>query len=152
MHGFARRRVSCGAADRPVDRLTLVRFLNRSLDPSLQRRWHMVSPDRDVATLVRQELRSLLEAEGRHAGDIAPSDVLTEELGLSSAQVAQLLARVGTRLGIAPPMESFTDVRTVGDLCALYQPASRSEPRRGEANPLESSSRRAEARRRARRA
>jgi acyl carrier protein len=114
-----------------------------------------VSSDRtrlDVSTLVRQELRSLLEEAGNHAGDIAPSDVLTEELGLSSAQVAQLLARIGTRLGIVSPMESFTDVRTLADLCALYQPQAPTEPRRGETDPLESSRRRAEARRSARRA
>ena len=36
-----------------------------------------------------------------------------------------LIARIGSRLGLAPRATSFTDVRTVGDLAALYQPASR---------------------------
>ena len=104
----------------------------------------------DVNTLVAQELRSFLEAEGKPTGDITPRAVLTEELGLSSAEVALLLARIGARLGITPRTKSFSDVRTVGDLYSLYQPASLAEPRRSDADPLESRRRRAEARRRGR--
>jgi len=112
-----------------------------------------VNPDGsplEVRTLVEQELRSFLEAEGKPTGDITPRAVLTEELGLSSAEVARLLARIGARLGITPRTKSFSDVRTVGDLYSLYQPASLAEPRRSDADPLESSRRRAEARRRGR--
>jgi len=104
----------------------------------------------DVRALVEQELRSFLEAEGKHTSDITPRAVLTEELGLSSAEVVLLLARIGARLGIAPRTTSFSDVRTVGDLYSLFQPASLPELRRSDADPLESSRRRAEARRRGR--
>jgi acyl carrier protein len=104
----------------------------------------------DVRALVDEELRSVLGAEGRHPADLAPHAVLTEELGLSSAEVAQLLARLDARLGTAPRSKSFSDVRTVSDLYSLYQAASPAEPRRSDADPLESSRRRAEARRRGR--
>jgi acyl carrier protein len=104
----------------------------------------------DARALVEQELRSFLEAEGKHTGDLTPRAVLTEELGLSSAEVALLLARIGAHLGIAPPPTSFSDLRTVGDLYALFLPASLAGPRRSDADPLESSRRRAEARRRGR--
>ena len=104
----------------------------------------------DVNTLVANELRSFLEAEGKPSGDITPRAILTEELGLSSAEVALLVARIGARLGLTPRGTSFTDVRTVGDLSSLYQPASLAEPRRSDTDPLESSRRRAEARRRGR--
>lgn len=104
----------------------------------------------DVKMLVADELRSFLETEGKPTGDITPGAVLTEELGLSSAEVAQLLARLGARLGAAPRSKSFSDVRTVSDLYSLYQPVSPAEPRRSDADPLESSRRRAEARRRGR--
>lgn len=104
----------------------------------------------DVNTLIAEEVRSFLETEGKPTGDITPRAVLTEGLGLSSAEVALLLARIGARLGIAPRTKSFSDVRTVGDLYSLYQPASLAESRRSDADPLESSRRRAEARRRGR--
>lgn len=103
----------------------------------------------DVKMLVADELRSFLETEGKPTGDITPGAVLTEELGLSSAEVALLVSRIGARLGLAPRATSFSDVRTVGDLSSLYS-ASLAEPRRSDADPLESSRLRAEARRRGR--
>lgn len=102
-------------------------------------------PPRDASRLVGDELRAFLEEAGKQAGRLLPGAVLTEELGLSSAEVAQLLARLGTRLGLPSRRPSFTDVRTVGDLYSLYAPAR--EPGRRDADPLESSRRRAEARR-----
>lgn len=104
----------------------------------------------DARVFVEQELRAFLEAEGKHVGDITPRAVLTEELGLSSAEVALLLARIGARFAIAPPPASFSDVRTVGDLYSLFPPASLAGPPRSDADPLEKSRRRAEARRRGR--
>ena len=104
----------------------------------------------DARVLVAQELRSFLEAEGRHVDDITPRAVLTEELGLSSAEVALLITRIGARLDIASPPTSFSDVRTVSDLYSLFPPASLAGPRRADADPLESSRRRADARRRGR--
>ena len=104
----------------------------------------------DARVLAEEELRAFLEAAGKHVGDITPRAVLTEELGLSSADVALLLARIGARLDIAPAPTSFSDVRTVGDLYSLFTPASLAGPCRSDADPLEESRRRAEARRRGR--
>ena len=103
-------------------------------------------PSSDVSALVDVEVRAFLTAEGKRPGRLTPRAVLTEELGLSSAEVAVLIARIGSRLGLVPRATSFTDVRTVGDLAALYEPASR----RRDDESLASSRRRAEARRQGR--
>ena len=103
-------------------------------------------PPTDVSALVEDELRAFLIQEGKHAVRLTPRAVLTEELGLSSAEVAALIARIGARLGLAPRATSFADVRTIGDLASLYQP----ESRRSDDESLERIRRRAEARRQGR--
>jgi len=100
----------------------------------------------DVSALVEDELRTFLIQENKHPVRLTPRAVLTEELGLSSAEVAALIARIGARLGLASRATSFADIRTIGDLAALYQP----ESRRSDDESLERIRRRAEARRRGR--
>ena len=103
-------------------------------------------PPTDLDALVEDELRAFLIQEGKRPVRLTTRVVLTEELGLSSAEVAALIARIGARLGLASRATSFADVRTVGDLAALYQP----ESRRSEDESLERIRRRAEARRQGR--
>jgi len=103
-------------------------------------------PPTDVSALVEDELRAFLIQEGKRPVRLTTRVVLTEELGLSSAEVAALIARIGARLGLASRATSFADVRTIGDLAALYQP----ESRRSEDESLEKMRRRAEARRQGR--
>jgi len=103
-------------------------------------------PPTDLDALVEDELRAFLIQEGKRPVRLTTRVVLTEELGLSSAEVAALIPRIGARLGLAPRATSFADVRTIGDLAALYQ----SESRRSEDESLERIRRRAEARRQGR--
>ena len=105
-------------------------------------------PPNDVSALVDVEVRAFLTEEGKRPGRLTSRAVLTEELGLCSAEVAVLIARIGSRLGLVPRASSFTDVRTVGDLAALYEPASR----QSDDESLARSRRRAEARRQGRNA
>jgi len=105
-------------------------------------------PPNDVSALVDVEVRAFLTEEGKRPGRLTSRAVLTEELGLCSAEVAVLIARIGSRLGLVPRATSFTDVRTVGDLAALYEPASR----QSDDESLARSRRRAEARRQGRNA
>ena len=99
-----------------------------------------------VVALVEDELRAFLIQEGKRPVGLTPRAVLTEELGLSSAEVAALVARIGARLGRPPHATSFADIRTVGDLSSLYQP----ESGRSNDESLERIRRRAEARRQGR--
>src|SRR5215470_10453972 len=101
-------------------------------------------PPTDVSALVEDEVRAFLIQAGKRPVHITPRAVLTEELGLSSAEVAALIARIGARLGLAPRATSFADVHTIGDLAALYQ------SRRSDDESLERIRRRAEARRQGR--
>src|SRR5262249_35855015 len=103
-------------------------------------------PPSDVSALVDVELRAFLTQEGKCPGRLSPRAVLTEELGLSSAEVAVLIARIGSRLGVVPPATSFTDVRAGGAIAALSPPA----PRGSDDESLARSQRRAEARRQGR--
>jgi len=103
-------------------------------------------PPTDVSALVEDELRAFLIQEGKPPARLTSRTVLTEELGLSSAEVAALIARIGARLGLAPRATSFADVRTIGDLTSLYEP----ESRRSDDESLERIRRRAEARRQGR--
>ena len=103
-------------------------------------------PPTDLDALVEDELRAFLIQEGKRPVRLTTRVVLTEELGLSSAEVAALITRIGARLGLAPRATSFADVRTLGDLASLYQP----ESPRSDDESLERIRRRAEARRQGR--
>jgi acyl carrier protein len=94
-------------------------------------------------TLLR-EVSGFLKERGKAARRLSPADVLTDDLGLSSLEVVELVSRLGARLGVAPRADA-TEIRTIQDLCALHRPASL-PGQRADADLLESR-RRAEARR-----
>jgi acyl carrier protein len=90
------------------------------------------------------EVSEFMRERGKAARRLSPADVLTDDLGLSSLEVAELGSRLGARLGVVPRAD-VTEIRTIQDLFAVHRPASLPEPR-ADADLLESR-RRAEARR-----
>jgi acyl carrier protein len=78
---------------------------------------------RDVERAVFEEIRLILEEQGKAAGRLSPDDALDADLGLSSADVVLLVSNLSAKLGTDPfeRSASITDVRTAGDLCRLYQ-------------------------------
>ena len=77
----------------------------------------------DVAGAVFEEIRLILREQGKTVGALHLDDVLDADLGLSSSDVVVLVTNLAARLGTDPfeRSASITDVRTVGDLCRLYQ-------------------------------
>ena len=104
----------------------------------------------DIDDVVRAELERFLAASSRTGVPIARSERLTEGLGMTSFELAELVARLNRRLSADPFRTSLalTDVRTVEDLCRAYrgQPAGVSVPP-GKQDELEASLKRAQARR-----
>jgi acyl carrier protein len=77
----------------------------------------------DVQQVVLLELRLILEEGGKPAHPIALDDGLDADLGLSSSDLVRLVSNLTAKLGTDPfkRSASITDIRTVGDLCRLYQ-------------------------------
>jgi len=79
--------------------------------------------DRDqVAELVRDEIRQLLEERGEPAVTLSDGDNLAGDLGFSSLDLAQLVAQLEQRIGEDPFTElvPITSVRNVRDLVEAY--------------------------------
>jgi len=104
----------------------------------------------DVDEVVRAEIGRYLAASGRDAVAIHRRERLTEGLGMTSFELADLVARLNARLSADPFRTSLalTDVQTVEDLCRAYrgQPAGVPMPP-AEQDQLEASLKRAQARR-----
>jgi acyl carrier protein len=104
----------------------------------------------DIDDVVHAEVERFLAASGRAAAPIARSERLTEGLGMTSFELAELVARLNEKLSADPFRTSLalTDVRTVEDLCRAYRgrPAGLSVPP-GKQDELEASLKRAQARR-----
>jgi acyl carrier protein len=54
--------------------------------------------------------------------DIRPDQMLVDDLGLRSLDLARIIAKLDMKLGVEPFVElvSVTSIRTPGDLCAAY--------------------------------
>jgi acyl carrier protein len=92
----------------------------------------MLRPDLDrnqVAELVRDEIRQLLEERAEPVVSLADTANLAADLGLSSLDLAQLVAQLEQRVGEDPFAElvPITSVRTVGDLVDAYMALSRAD-------------------------
>jgi acyl carrier protein len=75
-----------------------------------------------IEATVHKTIAELLEHRGRQAGTI-DNDSLLVAVGLTSLDLAALIARLQARLKADPffSAKSITDVRTVGDLCRVYE-------------------------------
>jgi acyl carrier protein len=90
--------------------------------------------DRDqVAELVRDEIRQLLEERGEPAMTLSDGDNLAADLGFSSLDLAQLVAQLEQRIGEDPFMElvPITSVRNVRDLVDAYMALTRTDVDKG---------------------
>jgi acyl carrier protein len=79
--------------------------------------------DQDVERAVFEQIRLILEDQGKTACRLSRDDVLDTDLGLSSAELILLVSNLAAKLGTDPfeQSASITDVRTAGDLCRLYR-------------------------------
>ena len=104
----------------------------------------------DVDQVVQAEIGRYLAASGRNAAAIHRGERLTEGLGMTSFELAELVARLNAKLSADPFRTSLalTEVQTVEDLCRAYrgQPAGAPMPP-GKQDELEASLKRAQARR-----
>lgn len=96
----------------------------------------MLRPDLDrdqVAELVRDEIRQLLEERGEAAVTLSDTDNLAADLGFSSLDLAQLVAQLEQRIGEDPFTElvPITSVRNVRDLVDAYMTLTKAEAQRG---------------------
>lgn len=84
----------------------------------------------DVQQVVLVELRLILEEQGKPPHPISLEDGLDADLGLSSSDLVRLVSNLTAKLGTDPfkRSASITDIRTVGDLCRLYQTLRAGDP------------------------
>jgi acyl carrier protein len=77
----------------------------------------------DVDGLVLHEVRAILEERGAAHDEPAAGDALEADLGLSSLDVIQLVAKVASAAGVDPLARApaITDLRTIDDLCRILR-------------------------------
>lgn len=78
-------------------------------------------------------IRSVLSDTGRTASEISPSSLLAGDLGLDSLDLAQTIVILERTLGVdpfraLPPDGSRPSLRTVQDLCLVYERVPPSAP------------------------
>ena len=78
-----------------------------------------------VPDAISTAIRTVLHDTGRDAKDVAPSMLLSSDLGLDSLDLAQTIVLLERSLGIDPFRSASTSrtVRTVSDLVAIYETA-----------------------------
>ncbi len=80
-------------------------------------------PAQHIASTIIDEISSLLALNGSGGKQISPGDELNGHLGLTSLELAQLIAALETRLEADPFAEQIpiTSIRTVRDLIGAYE-------------------------------
>jgi acyl carrier protein len=86
-----------------------------------------------IESAVHDKIREILADRGSHAGPLSSTEKLSATLGLSSLDLAFLVAELETTLGVDPfaKLVSITSIRSVGDLVLAYQKAFFPELRSG---------------------
>ncbi|MBJ6760428.1 hypothetical protein JGU66_06610 [Myxococcaceae bacterium JPH2] len=108
----------------------------------------------EIQKLIAEHIGQILEEKATQEGkskEVGHADRLGADLGLSSLDLAQLVASLEMRLKADPFQElvPITSVRTVADLCGAYEKFFSGDTSDGGASEaLLESKRRAEARRR----
>jgi hypothetical protein len=77
----------------------------------------------DVEKMVHQEILRILAQHHQHTPPLSNAHRLDNDLGLTSAELLQLFSLLSVRLQVNPVelSASTMHVRTVGDLCRMYQ-------------------------------
>jgi acyl carrier protein len=79
-----------------------------------------------VPDAISTAIRTVLHDTGREAKDVAPSMLLSSDLGLDSLDLAQTIVLLERSLGVDPfraPSGARPAIRTVGDLISVYMEA-----------------------------
>jgi acyl carrier protein len=103
-----------------------------------------------IASIVHDKIRAVLEERGDAVGRLSGSEKLSTTLGLTSLDLAFLVAELEAELGVDPfaKLVSITSVQSVADLVRAYQQAFFPELRRtGEDDAIASAVKRAQTRR-----
>ena len=108
------------------------------------------STPEQIETVVHEKIRAVLLERFGQVRAFGGTDKLNATLGLSSLDLAFLVADLEAELGVDPfaKLVSITSVRSVGDLVRAYQQAFFPElQRRGEDDAVAAGAKRAQARR-----
>ena len=78
-------------------------------------------PD-DIQATIMKVVGSVVREKSPEVADIRPDQMLVDDLGLRSLDLARIIAKLEMKLGVDPFAElvSVTSIRTPGDLCAAY--------------------------------
>ncbi|HEY7665469.1 MAG TPA: acyl carrier protein [Xanthobacteraceae bacterium] len=78
-----------------------------------------------IESIVHDRIRAILAEHGGEPARLTGADKLNATLGLSSLDLAVLVAELEAELGVDPfaKLVSITSVRSVGDLVRAYQQA-----------------------------
>jgi acyl carrier protein len=89
-----------------------------------------------IESIVHDKIRAVLEERGGAAGRLSGSEKLNATLGLTSLDLAFLVAELEAELGVDPfaKLVSITSVRSVEDLVRAYQQAYFPDLQRGGAD------------------
>jgi len=84
-----------------------------------------VSTPTQIEAIVHDRIRAILAERAEDVGPLSGSEKLNATLGLSSLDLALLVAELEAELGVDPfaKLISITSVRSVDDLVSAYQQA-----------------------------
>ena len=102
-----------------------------------------------IESIVHERIRAVLAVRGGEVGRLSGREKLSATLGLSSLDLALLVAELEAQLGVDPfaKLVSITSVRSVDDLVRAYQQALFPELQRREDDTVTAAVKRAQTRR-----
>lgn len=102
-----------------------------------------------IESIVHERIRAILAERAEEIAHLSGSEKLNATLGLSSLDLALLVAELEAQLGVDPfaKLVSITSVRSVDDLVRAYQQAFFPELERREDHTVTAAVKRAQARR-----
>ena len=102
-----------------------------------------------IESIVHERIRALLAERAEEVSHLSGSEKLSATLGLSSLDLALLVAELEAQLGVDPfaKLVSITSVRSVDDLVRAYQQAFFPELQRREDHAITAAVKRAQSRR-----
>jgi acyl carrier protein len=102
-----------------------------------------------IESIVHERIRAILAERAGEVPHLSGSEKLSATLGLSSLDLALLVAELEAHLGVDPfaKLVSITSVRSVDDLVRAYQNAFFAEPERREDDTVTAAVKRAQTRR-----
>ncbi len=96
----------------------------------------------NVNETIMKVVGNVVREKSPDIGPIRPDQMLVDDLGLRSLDLARIIAKLEMKLGVDPfaDLVSVTSIRTPGDLCAAYAKcfaAAEDGPAEAEAAPAD---------------